>query len=79
MPNKKRLVIVGATGMAGGYALRFALEDSAVISVMAMGRRPLGISHPKLNEVNTLRRHLSHTSEAIDSAQHFRVERTGEV
>ena len=51
MPNKKRLVIVGATGMVGGYALRFALEDSAVISVMAIGRRPLGISHPKLNEV----------------------------
>ena len=51
MPNKKRLVIVGATGMVGGYALRFALEDSAVISVMAIGRRPLGISHPKLKEV----------------------------
>ena len=51
MPNTKRLVIVGATGMVGGYALRFALEDSAVISVMAIGRRPLGISHPKLNEV----------------------------
>ena len=51
MRNKKRLVIVGATGMVGGYALRFALEDSAVISVMAIGRRPLGISHPKLNEV----------------------------
>jgi len=51
MPNRKRLVIVGATGMVGGYALRFALEDLAVISVMAIGRRPLGISHPKLNEV----------------------------
>ena len=51
MPNKKRLVIVGATGMVGGYALRFALEDSAVISIRAIGRRPLGISHPKLNEV----------------------------
>jgi hypothetical protein len=51
MPNKKRLAIVGATGMVGGYALQFALEYSAVISVMAIGRRPLGISHPKLNEV----------------------------
>jgi uncharacterized protein YbjT (DUF2867 family) len=51
MPNRKRLVIVGATGMVGGYALRFALEDSAVISVMAIGRRPLGISHSKLDEV----------------------------
>jgi len=49
--NKKRLVIVGATGMVGGYALRYALADPAVISVTAVGRRQLGISHPKLNEV----------------------------
>jgi len=26
----KRLVIVGATGMVGGYALRYALEHPAV-------------------------------------------------
>jgi uncharacterized protein YbjT (DUF2867 family) len=47
----KRLVIVGATGMVGGYALRDALEDPAVGAVTAVGRRPLGISHPKLKEV----------------------------
>ena len=46
-----RLVIVGATGMVGGYALRYALEDPAVGVVTAIGRRKLGISHPKLNEV----------------------------
>ena len=28
--GQKRLVIVGATGMVGGYALRYALDDSAV-------------------------------------------------
>lgn len=50
MPHKKRLVIVGATGMVGGYALRFALEDPAVSSVTAVGRRRLGISDPKLSE-----------------------------
>jgi len=27
MPNDKRLVIVGATGMVGGYALRSELEN----------------------------------------------------
>ncbi len=48
--TKKRLVIVGATGMVGGYALRFALEDPAVSSVTAVGRRRLGISDPKLSE-----------------------------
>src|SRR4030095_7181180 len=29
-PGQKRLVIVGATGMVGGYALRYALEQPAV-------------------------------------------------
>jgi len=47
----KRLVIVGATGMVGGYALRDALEDPAAGAVTAVGRRPLGIAHPKLKEV----------------------------
>jgi uncharacterized protein YbjT (DUF2867 family) len=49
--NQKRLVIVGATGMVGGYALRYALEHPAVSQVTSVGRRKLGISHPKLNEV----------------------------
>jgi uncharacterized protein YbjT (DUF2867 family) len=48
----KRLVIVGATGMVGGYALRYALEDPAVGAVTAVGRKKVGISHPKLNEVH---------------------------
>jgi uncharacterized protein YbjT (DUF2867 family) len=47
----KRLVIVGATGMVGGYALRCALDHPAVGRVTAIGRRNLGISHPKLDEV----------------------------
>jgi uncharacterized protein YbjT (DUF2867 family) len=49
--GQKRLVIVGATGMVGGYALRYALENPAVGSVTAIGRKKLGISHPKLKEV----------------------------
>jgi uncharacterized protein YbjT (DUF2867 family) len=48
--SQKRLLLVGATGMVGGYALRYALED-AVGSVTAIVRRKLGISHPKLEEV----------------------------
>jgi uncharacterized protein YbjT (DUF2867 family) len=47
----KRLVLVGATGMVGGYALRYALDHPALGRVTAIGRRKLGISHPKLNEV----------------------------
>ena len=49
--DKIQLVIVGASGMVGGYALRCALDDPAVGSVTSIGRRKLGISHPKLKEV----------------------------
>jgi uncharacterized protein YbjT (DUF2867 family) len=46
-----RLVIVGATGMVGGYALRHALSLPAVERVTSISRRKTGISHPKLDEV----------------------------
>ena len=49
--GQTRLVIVGATGMVGGYALRYALENPAVGRVTAIGRKKVGISHPKLKEV----------------------------
>jgi uncharacterized protein YbjT (DUF2867 family) len=47
----KRLVIVGATGMVGGYALRYALDHSGVGGVTAIGRKPTGVTHPRLHEV----------------------------
>jgi uncharacterized protein YbjT (DUF2867 family) len=37
--------------MVGGYALRYALDHSAVESVTAIGRKKLGILHAKLREV----------------------------
>jgi hypothetical protein len=57
--DQERLIIVGATGMVGGYALRYALENPAVTSVTAIGRRKLGISHPKLKEI-AIPVHISH-------------------
>jgi putative NADH-flavin reductase len=45
------LVIVGATGMVGGYALRYALDHPAIGPVTAIGRRNIGIAHPELKEV----------------------------
>jgi putative NADH-flavin reductase len=45
--GQTRLVIIGATGMVGGYTLRYALAGS----VTAIVRRKLRISHPKLQEV----------------------------
>jgi uncharacterized protein YbjT (DUF2867 family) len=37
--------------MVGGYALRYALDNSDVKSVTSIGRKRLGIQHPKLKEV----------------------------
>jgi uncharacterized protein YbjT (DUF2867 family) len=49
--NMKRLVIVGASGMVGGYALRVALDHAAVGTVTAIGRKLTDVAHSKLNEV----------------------------
>src|SRR5580700_11439159 len=51
LAGQKRLVIVGATGMVGGYALRYAIDHPLVAHVTVIGRRKLGISHPKLDQV----------------------------
>src|SRR6266481_2441115 len=45
------LVIVGATGMVGGYALRYALDHPSVGVVTVIGRKKLDISHSKLRQV----------------------------
>jgi putative NADH-flavin reductase len=37
--------------MVGSYALRYALDHLAVGRVTAIGRRTVGIPHPKLKEV----------------------------
>jgi uncharacterized protein YbjT (DUF2867 family) len=50
-PGQRRIVIVGASGMVGGYALRYALADPAVGRVTSIGRKTLGISHARLTEV----------------------------
>jgi uncharacterized protein YbjT (DUF2867 family) len=71
--GRTHLVLVGATGMVGGYALRHALEHPAVERVTAIGRRTLGISHTKLKEVmhpnfgdcSALAESLSHQDAAI--------------
>src|SRR4029450_8758954 len=46
-----RVVLIGATGMVGGYALRYALAHPGIGLVTAIGRRAVGVSHPKLKEI----------------------------
>jgi uncharacterized protein YbjT (DUF2867 family) len=65
LSSQTRLVIVGATGMVGGYTLRYALDHPAVGPVTAVGRRKLGISHPKLKEV--LHRDFADCSALVDA------------
>lgn len=46
-----RVIVFGATGMVGQGVLRECLRDPAVTSVLAVGRRPTGTTHPKLAEL----------------------------
>ncbi|WP_224996201.1 NAD-dependent epimerase/dehydratase family protein [Cesiribacter sp. SM1] len=46
-----RAIITGATGMVGEGVLIECLKDNAVTEVLAISRRPCGITHPKLKEV----------------------------
>jgi uncharacterized protein YbjT (DUF2867 family) len=44
------VIIFGATGMVGAGVLMECLEDPRVRSVLVVGRRPCGVTHPKLRE-----------------------------
>jgi len=45
------VIITGATGMVGEGVLLECLNNSAVSSVLVVGRRSCGITHPKLTEL----------------------------
>lgn len=44
-------LIAGASGLVGGFLLKELLANPGYDRVIAVGRRPLGISHAKLTEV----------------------------
>jgi uncharacterized protein YbjT (DUF2867 family) len=46
-----RVAIFGASGMVGQGVLRECLAASDVDGVVVVGRHPLGVSHPKLEEI----------------------------
>jgi hypothetical protein len=46
-----RLILFGATGMVGLGALREALVDPDVETVLSVSRRSCGVRHPKLREL----------------------------
>lgn len=46
-----RVIMFGASGMVGGGVLLECLEDARIERVLAVGRRSLGLAHPKLHEL----------------------------
>lgn len=48
VPDQRKVLLAGATGLVGGLLLQALLADPTVSEVHALSRRPLKISHPKL-------------------------------
>lgn len=46
--NQRKALLAGATGLVGGQILQALLTDGSVCEVHALSRRPLSLSHPKL-------------------------------
>jgi uncharacterized protein YbjT (DUF2867 family) len=46
-----RILLTGATGMVGGGVLRECLDDPRITQVLALGRKPSGLTHPKLRDL----------------------------
>jgi uncharacterized protein YbjT (DUF2867 family) len=46
-----KVILFGATGMVGQGVLRHCLLDPEVESVLSIGRKPSGVSHPKLRDL----------------------------
>ena len=46
-----KVILFGATGMVGQAALRQCLLDPDIESVLSIGRKPSGLSHPKLRDL----------------------------
>jgi uncharacterized protein YbjT (DUF2867 family) len=46
-----KVILFGATGMVGKSVLRQCLLDPDVESVLSIGRRPSGVSHPKVRDL----------------------------
>ncbi|HEY5122875.1 MAG TPA: NAD-dependent epimerase/dehydratase family protein [Ignavibacteria bacterium] len=51
MNTKIKAIITGATGMVGEGVLHECLQHNDIDSVLVIGRKPCGISHPKLKEI----------------------------
>jgi len=46
-----KVILFGATGMVGSGILLECLDDSRVESVLCVGRKPSGVTHPKVRDI----------------------------
>lgn len=49
--SKKTILLAGATGLVGGAVLQRCLADRTISSVIIPTRRPVGIKHPKIENI----------------------------
>lgn len=49
--EKQKIIITGATGMVGKGVLFECLDHYEIDKVLVIGRNPIGLKHPKLNEL----------------------------
>lgn len=59
-----KVAIAGATGLTGGIAFAHLLNHASVSEVISIGRRPSGVRHPKLKEVELVEGELPHPVQA---------------
>jgi len=45
------VALAGASGLTGGFCLEYLLQDTKISKVISIGRKPLQIIHPKLEQV----------------------------
>ncbi|MCK0147958.1 nucleoside-diphosphate sugar epimerase [Arenibacter sp. F26102] len=48
--DKKSAIILGATGLTGGFLLQRLLHDKRYVKIIIFSRTAIGFSHPKLEE-----------------------------
>src|SRR5947209_8187192 len=48
LPNARAALLLGGSGLVGGFCLQRLLEDSVYGKIISLGRRELPVSHPKL-------------------------------
>lgn len=67
----RKALIVGATGLIGGYCLQALLGDPKYGEVTALARKPLPTSHPKLRTIHAQFDNLEHALAGIEAHDVF--------